>query len=125
MERDDDESVHQQKIEQTVDSEMTAQSHGLYELPLTRVKTIMLSSSEQVPISNEGLFAMTKAAELFIGQLAKGAYEKNNKPSCIEYSHLAEYVQENDELEFLHGNIRYFYIINLFDSMRAMRAVQQ
>ncbi|KHN74933.1 Zinc finger protein sdc-1 [Toxocara canis] len=102
MERDDDESVHQQKIEQTVDSEMTAQSHGLYELPLTRVKTIMLSSSEQVPISNEGLFAMTKAAELFIGQLAKGAYEKNNKPSCIEYSHLAEYVQENDELEFLH-----------------------
>lgn len=33
-----------------------------HELPLARVRTIMQSGGEQVPISNEGLFAMTKAA---------------------------------------------------------------
>ncbi|VDK27873.1 unnamed protein product [Anisakis simplex] len=73
------------------------------ELPLSRIKAIMFSSNEQVPVSSEGLFAMTKACELFISKLARETYETNNKPSCIEYSHLAEYVQENDELEFIHG----------------------
>lgn len=33
-----------------------------HELPLARVRTIMQSGGEQVPTSNEGLFAMTKAA---------------------------------------------------------------
>lgn len=33
-----------------------------HELPLARVRTIMQSGGEQVPISSEGLFAMTKAA---------------------------------------------------------------
>lgn len=41
--------------------------------------------------------------ELFVCKLAKESYEANDKPKCVEYSHLADYVQENDELEFLHG----------------------
>uniref|UniRef100_A0A915PIE0 Transcription factor CBF/NF-Y/archaeal histone domain-containing protein n=1 Tax=Setaria digitata TaxID=48799 RepID=A0A915PIE0_9BILA len=73
-----------------------------HELPLARVKTIMQSGGEQVPISSEGLFAMTKAAELFVCKLARESYESNDKPKCIEYSHLADYIQDNDKLEFLH-----------------------
>ncbi|MCP9263347.1 hypothetical protein DINM_006675 [Dirofilaria immitis] len=83
-----------------------------HELPLARVRTIMQSGGEQVPISSEGLFAMTKAAvsvitkaldiELFVCKLAKESYESNDKPKCIEYSHLADYIQDNDKLEFLH-----------------------
>uniref|UniRef100_A0A0R3RFD7 CBFD_NFYB_HMF domain-containing protein n=1 Tax=Elaeophora elaphi TaxID=1147741 RepID=A0A0R3RFD7_9BILA len=73
-----------------------------HELPLARVRTIMQSGGEQVPISSEGLFAMTKAAELFVCKLARESYESNDKPKCIEYSHLADYIQDNDKLEFLH-----------------------
>ncbi|KAK6114137.1 histone-fold protein CHRAC subunit, putative [Brugia malayi] len=73
-----------------------------HELPLARVRTIMQSGGEQVPISSEGLFAMTKAAELFVCKLAKESYESNDKPKCMEYSHLADYIQDNDKLEFLH-----------------------
>ncbi|VDK69422.1 unnamed protein product [Litomosoides sigmodontis] len=73
-----------------------------HELPLARVRTIMQSGGEQVPISSEGLFAMTKAAELFICKLAKESYESSGKPKCIEYSHLSDYIQDNDKLEFLH-----------------------
>lgn len=35
---------------------------NLYELPLNRIKRIMQNNSEEVHISNEGLFAMSKAA---------------------------------------------------------------
>lgn len=43
----------------------SSSASSLYELPLARVKTIMQSGGEQVPVSSEGLFAMTKAAVSF------------------------------------------------------------
>ncbi|VDN20263.1 unnamed protein product [Gongylonema pulchrum] len=93
----------------------SASTSALHDLPLARVKTIMQSGGEQVPISSEGLYAMTKAAELFISKLARESYEASDRPKCIEYSHLADYVQENDELEFLHGCVFFLeHIILLY-----------
>lgn len=43
-------------------SSSSAMLNAQHELPLARVRTIMQSGGEQVPISSEGLFAMTKAA---------------------------------------------------------------
>ncbi|VDO29034.1 unnamed protein product [Onchocerca flexuosa] len=83
-------------------SSSSSMLNAQHELPLARVRTIMQSGGEQVPISSEGLFAMTKAAELFVCKLAKESYESNDEPKCIEYSHLADYIQDNDKLEFLH-----------------------
>lgn len=87
------------------ETEPSSVTNLLHELPLARVKLIMQSGGEQVPVSSEGLFAMTKAAELFLRKLAKESYEVSDRPKCVEYSHLAEYVQENDSLEFLHEMI--------------------
>jgi hypothetical protein len=42
--------------------------------------------------------------EFFIGQVAKGAFEKSGG-GTLDYVELAEFVQENEEMEFLHGVI--------------------
>ncbi|CAG9533419.1 unnamed protein product [Cercopithifilaria johnstoni] len=90
-----------------------------HELPLARVRTIMQSGGEQVPTSSEGLFAMTKAAELFVCKLAKESYESNDKPKYIEYSHLADYIQDNDKLEFLHEMVP--HMVRLADVMHLVQ----
>ncbi|VDN01692.1 unnamed protein product [Thelazia callipaeda] len=88
--------------EKEVLSPCSSVSNALHGLPLARVKAIMQSGGEEIPISSEGLFTMAKAAEFFVSKLAKESYESNEKPKYLEYSHLSEYVQENDKLEFLH-----------------------
>ncbi|XP_075168287.1 chromatin accessibility complex protein 1 [Haematobia irritans] len=71
------------------------------ELPHTRIRTIMKSSLDTGQINNEVLFLMTKSTEMFIKHFAKESYQHAKKPSSLAYNHLADLVQENDNLEFL------------------------
>merc|ERR1719394_2214095 len=71
-------------------------------LPLSRVKTIMKSSPEVAVISQEALHLTGKATELFIQALAKFSYQQSDNKSCLNYRDLAEIVNSEDTLQFLH-----------------------
>lgn len=61
MDKDDNEILKPGKRRSDgVEESLT--SAGVAELPLARVKTIMQKGGDDLPISQEGLFAMAKAA---------------------------------------------------------------
>lgn len=58
-----------------------------------------------VPVDNitiEANYVVCAAAELFIKQLAKDAYELDNR-GILTYKNLATYVQSDEKLDFLHN----------------------
>ncbi|XP_037035162.1 chromatin accessibility complex 16kD protein [Bradysia coprophila] len=71
-------------------------------LPTARVRIIMKSSSDpSVPlIKLETLHLVSKATEMLIKTLAKESIGKNK---TLEYKHVADYVQSDNKLEFLHS----------------------
>ncbi|XP_053963924.1 chromatin accessibility complex 16kD protein [Anastrepha ludens] len=71
------------------------------ELPLSRIRTIMKSSLNTGQISNEVLFLMTKATEMFVQKLTKEAYAKVKDDNTLKFKHLSQYVQKEKNLEFL------------------------
>merc|ERR1711973_508416 len=71
-------------------------------LPQTRVKTIMKSSPDVDTVSQESLFLVTRATELFIMYLAKLASRNGREDQSVNYSDLAAVVQRKDSMEFLH-----------------------
>uniref|UniRef100_A0A1B0A995 Transcription factor CBF/NF-Y/archaeal histone domain-containing protein n=1 Tax=Glossina pallidipes TaxID=7398 RepID=A0A1B0A995_GLOPL len=72
------------------------------ELPHTRIRTIMKSSLDTGQITNEVLYLMTKSTEMFIKHFTKEAYSNVKKTTNIlKYEHLANLVQNNENLEFL------------------------
>ncbi|KAK6756816.1 hypothetical protein RB195_014940 [Necator americanus] len=73
---------------------------GQTTLPLSRVKTIIATVPDALPPSSEALFCVAKGAELFIEHLVKNVAKQYGEH--IDYDEVAEYVQENDELEYLH-----------------------
>uniref|UniRef100_A0A0N5AC96 CBFD_NFYB_HMF domain-containing protein n=1 Tax=Syphacia muris TaxID=451379 RepID=A0A0N5AC96_9BILA len=101
MEVDESEVERHSKRKGDSEGEPLTMSAGVALLPLARVKAIMSKESEGVPVSQEGLFAMSKATEMFIGDFIKKVY-KAAGTSYIDYDHVADYVQENDEPDFLH-----------------------
>ncbi|RCN43235.1 hypothetical protein ANCCAN_10810 [Ancylostoma caninum] len=73
---------------------------GQTALPFSRVKTIIATVPDALPPSSEALFCVAKGAELFIEYLVKNVAKKYGER--VDYDEVAEYVQENDELEYLH-----------------------
>ncbi|TRY71693.1 hypothetical protein TCAL_01010 [Tigriopus californicus] len=71
-------------------------------LPMTRVKTIMKSSPDVETVSQESLFLITKATELFIMYLTKLAQRNGDNDQSVTYRDLAAVVQRKDSMEFLH-----------------------
>ncbi|XP_017491124.1 PREDICTED: chromatin accessibility complex protein 1 [Rhagoletis zephyria] len=71
------------------------------ELPLSRIRTIMKSSLNTGQITNEVLFLMTKATEMFVQKLTEEAYAKVKEDNNLKYKHLSQYVQKEKNLEFL------------------------
>ncbi|XP_065367311.1 chromatin accessibility complex 16kD protein [Calliphora vicina] len=70
-------------------------------LPHTRIRTIMKSSLDTGNINNEVLHLMTKSTEMFIKHFSKESYNNAKKPNTLKYEHLADLVQNEDNLEFL------------------------
>lgn len=70
--------------------------------PTSRIRTIMKSSIEAGQITNEVLFLMAKATEMFVRQVTQESFQKANPATnSLKYEHLAQYVQDEDRLEFL------------------------
>ncbi|KAH9488965.1 Chromatin accessibility complex protein 1 [Bulinus truncatus] len=62
----------------------------------------MKSSPEVSSISQEALHLTGKATELFIQALAKFSYQQSSNKSSLQYNDLAEIVNSEDTLQFLH-----------------------
>lgn len=71
------------------------------ELSLSRVKTIMKSSPDAENVSQESVYLVTKATELFIKYMVQEAYKHSNNAKTLEYKHVSELVQTRDVLAFL------------------------
>merc|ERR1712223_1099761 len=71
-------------------------------LPPGRVKTIMKSSPDVETVSQESLFLITRATELFIMYLSKLASRNGGEDPSVTYADLAAVVQRKDSMEFLH-----------------------
>jgi len=74
----------------------------LVTLPQARVKTIMKSSPDVELVTQESLFLITRAAELFIMYLSKLASRNGREDQTVNYGDLAAVVQRKDSMEFLH-----------------------
>jgi len=71
------------------------------ELSLSRVKTIMKSSPDAENVSQESVYLVTKATELFIKYMVQEAYKQSNNAKTLEYKHVSELVQTREVLAFL------------------------
>ncbi|XP_074656804.1 chromatin accessibility complex protein 1-like [Tubulanus polymorphus] len=74
-------------------------------LPISRIRTIMKSSPDVTTISNDSLFLVTRAAELFIEDLAVSCMEEGDDPNNVVYNTLAKFVAEDENLQFLQDII--------------------
>ncbi|XP_047112485.1 chromatin accessibility complex protein 1 [Schistocerca piceifrons] len=70
-------------------------------LPISRIKTIMKSSPDVENISQDSLHLVAKATELFIQYVTQKAFEEGGCTKDLQYSHIAEIVEKNDNLLFL------------------------
>lgn len=87
------------RIEHVAAQKMTSKPWG--HLPVSRITTIMKSSSDAEKISKQSSQLMTKAAELFIKTLTEEAYKLTDNGKKLDYKHLAEVVNGADRYEFL------------------------
>uniref|UniRef100_A0A1B6LUM2 Chromatin accessibility complex protein 1 n=1 Tax=Graphocephala atropunctata TaxID=36148 RepID=A0A1B6LUM2_9HEMI len=70
------------------------------QLPISRIRTIMKSSPDVENISQDALYLITRATELFIQYLARESY-KLCETKELDYKQLAEVVQTSDNMMFL------------------------
>ncbi|CAH3015282.1 unnamed protein product [Porites evermanni] len=73
----------------------------LTQLPVARIKTIMKSSPDLPHFSQESVFLVTKATELFINYLAASAYKKESDTKNLSYKGLSKVVEDDEALQFL------------------------
>lgn len=70
-------------------------------LPVSRINTIMKSSSDVDTVGKVSSLIMCKATELFIKNLALESYKISNNAKKLDYKHLAEVVHSYEKYNFL------------------------
>lgn len=70
-------------------------------LPVSRINTIMKSSSDVDTVGKMSSLLMCKATELFIGNLALEGYKISKNAKKLDYKHLAEVVHTYEKYNFL------------------------
>lgn len=70
-------------------------------MPVARVKTIMKSSPDQPLFSQDSVFLITKATELFINYLTVAAHKKESDSKQLTYKGLSKVVEDDETLQFL------------------------
>ncbi|KAK6617778.1 hypothetical protein RUM43_014006 [Polyplax serrata] len=80
---------------------MAASSSKHFQLPISRVKTIMKSSPDVENVSSESIHLVAKATELFIQYLAQESLINSKSAAELRYEDLAEIVDKDQRLEFL------------------------
>ncbi|XP_013183923.1 chromatin accessibility complex 16kD protein [Amyelois transitella] len=94
-----------------------------FNLPLSRVKTIMKSSPDVEAVGPEPLYLVTKVTELFVTDLARRAH-KNSNGNALEYKHIAEIVQQDDTLDFLREIMPKKITVRQYKELMAKKAAR-
>ncbi|KAG8593286.1 hypothetical protein GDO81_000783 [Engystomops pustulosus] len=85
----------------------TVTSQKLGRLPMSRVKALMKSDPDVSLASQEAVFIISKAAELFIETIAKDAYvyAVRGKRKTLQRKDLDNAIDAVDEFAFLEGTL--------------------
>lgn len=70
-------------------------------LPVSRINTIMKSSSDVETVGKMASLMMCKATEIFIRALAEEAYAVSQNARKLDYKHLTQVVHSDDRYNFL------------------------
>ena len=73
------------------EDEKSQTQNKLLQLPLSRVKTIMKSSPDLGNVSQEALFLICRATELFVQHVATETYKNSTNKSSLNYKSLGMY----------------------------------
>ncbi|XP_073402410.1 DNA polymerase epsilon subunit 4 [Dendrobates tinctorius] len=84
-----------------------AASQKLAKLPMSRIKSLMKSDPDVSLASQEAVFAISKATELFIEAIAKDAYvyAQRGKRKTLQRKDLDNAIDAFDEFAFLEGTL--------------------
>ncbi|XP_051768695.1 DNA polymerase epsilon subunit 4 [Ctenopharyngodon idella] len=84
-----------------------AQQHRLAKLPLSRIKTLMKADPDVSLASQESVFIIAKATELFVEMIAKDAlvYAQQGKRKTLQRKDLDNAIEAIDEFAFLEGTL--------------------
>ncbi|KAG1928534.1 DNA polymerase epsilon subunit 4 isoform X2 [Pimephales promelas] len=82
-----------------------AQQNRLAKLPLSRIKTLMKADPDVSLASQESVFIIAKATELFVEMIAKDAlvYAQQGKRKTLQRKDLDNAIEAIDEFAFLEG----------------------
>ncbi|MBN3309718.1 DPOE4 polymerase, partial [Amia calva] len=77
----------------------------LAKLPLSRIKTLMKADPDVTLASQESVFIIAKATELFVEMIAKDAlvYAQQGKRKTLQRKDLDNAIEAIDEFAFLEG----------------------
>ncbi|KAK9966261.1 hypothetical protein ABG768_003383 [Culter alburnus] len=83
------------------------QQHRLAKLPLSRIKTLMKADPDVSLASQESVFIIAKATELFVEMIAKDAlvYAQQGKRKTLQRKDLDNAIEAIDEFAFLEGTL--------------------
>eukprot|EP00112_Aurelia_sp_Birch-Aquarium-sp1_P004663 Seg1528.3 transcript_id=Seg1528.3/GoldUCD/mRNA.D3Y31 product="DNA polymerase epsilon subunit 4" protein_id=Seg1528.3/GoldUCD/D3Y31 len=98
-------TTNDEKMTQVVEEGEKQSNSRLAQLPHTRVRNMMKLDSDLHIASQDSVFLVTKAAELFIQFLAQEAHKKSvqSKRKTIQKRDLDAAVSEVDSFAFLEG----------------------
>ncbi|KAK7119761.1 hypothetical protein R3I94_021559 [Phoxinus phoxinus] len=84
-----------------------AQQNRLAKLPLSRIKTLMKADPDVSLASQESVFIIAKATELFVEMIAKDAlvYAQQGKRKTLQRKDLDNAIEAIDEFAFLEGTL--------------------
>merc|ERR1712050_1490 len=74
-------------------------------LPISRIRTIMKSSPDVAHLSNDSLYLVTKATEIFVQDLSRYCLKRSKDPNKVTYNDLAEIVDNDEIYQFLQDII--------------------
>ncbi|XP_056590116.1 DNA polymerase epsilon subunit 4 [Triplophysa dalaica] len=83
------------------------QQHRLAKLPLSRIKALMKADPDVSLASQESVFIIAKATELFVEMIAKDAlvYAQQGKRKTLQRKDLDNAIEAIDEFAFLEGTL--------------------
>ncbi|XP_041085043.1 DNA polymerase epsilon subunit 4-like [Polyodon spathula] len=85
----------------------SASHNRLAKLPLARIKTLMKADPDVTLASQDSVFAIAKATELFVEMIAKDAlvYAQQGKRKTLQRKDLDNAIDAIDEFAFLEGTL--------------------
>ncbi|XP_044743571.1 DNA polymerase epsilon subunit 4 [Chrysoperla carnea] len=103
---DIEDEIEKPTAEQTP-NEQTEHEQKLTKLPLARIKNIMKMDPDLNLTSQEAVFLVAKATELFIGSLARETFAitSKNKKKTMQRKDLDAAIESVDALCFLEGTL--------------------